>query len=104
LLLDIVEIDLFYKMNTLRTTCLIISFALTPSSHAEVIHVPVGQQAPDKQHLPRPVRGMSQNAVLEEFGLPQSKSGPVDDPPISIWRYSDYAVYFESETMIHSLC
>ena len=42
-------------------------------------------------------------AVLNEFGLPQSKSAPVGEPPISIWRYPDYTVYFESETVIHSV-
>lgn len=72
------------------------------SVNAEVIHIPVGQQAPEKQDLPRPVRGMSADTVLEQYGLPDSKSGPVGDPPISSWRYPDYTVYFESETVIHS--
>ncbi|MFT4584244.1 MAG: hypothetical protein ACI915_002207 [Gammaproteobacteria bacterium] len=90
-------------MNTRTITILLIFFALAPTSSAEVIYVPVGQQAAEKRHLPRPVRGMSQNSVLDEFGLPQSKSGPVGEPPISIWRYPDYAVYFESHTVIHSV-
>ena len=50
---------------------------------AEVIHIPVGQQAPEKRDLPRPTRGMSAEAVLEHYGLPLSKLGPVGDPPIS---------------------
>lgn len=73
------------------------------SVNAEVIHIPVGQQAPEKHDLPRPVRGMSADAVLSEFGLPESRSGPVGEPPISSWKYADYTVYFESETVIHSV-
>ena len=41
------------------------------SAQAEVIHIPVGQQAPEKYHLPQPSRGMSQDAVLEQFALPE---------------------------------
>ena len=73
------------------------------ASHAEVIQIPVGQQAPELQDLPRPTRGMSQTAVIEEFGLPEDKSAPVGDPPISKWTYPHYTVYFESETVIHSV-
>ena len=76
--------------------------AISFSTNAEVIHIPVGQQAPEKQDLPRPVRGMSADQVIEQFGLPNSKSDPVGEPPISIWRYPDYNVYFESGTVIHS--
>lgn len=77
-------------------------FAATPVA-SEVIHIPVGQQAPGHHDLPRPVRGMSATQVLEQFGLPDSKTGPVGDPPISSWRYPQYTVYFESETVIHSV-
>ncbi|MDA0824458.1 MAG: phosphodiesterase [Proteobacteria bacterium] len=90
-------------MNRRRITALVIFFALAQTSNGEVIVVPIGQQAPEMQHLPRPVRGMSQNSVLNEYGLPQSKSAPVGDPPISIWRYPYFAVYFESDTVIHSV-
>ena len=79
------------------------ALALALAVRAEVIHIPVGQQAPEKHDLPRPVRGMSADHVLEQYGLPNSKSGSVGDPPISIWRYPDYSVYFESDSVIHSV-
>ncbi len=88
--------------RSLLTSGLLV-MAIALAVRAEVIHIPVGQQAPEKQDLPRPVRGMSAGHVLEQYGLPTSKSGPVGDPPISIWRYPDYSVYFESDTVIHSV-
>jgi len=83
---------------------IVIVLLLTVSAaNAEVIHIPVGSQAADKQDLPRPVRGMHTDEVLEQFGLPQAKTDPVGDPPISSWRYPAYTVYFESDTVIHSV-
>jgi len=81
----------------------VLAVAYVSVASAEVIHIPVGQQAPEKHDLPRPVRGMIEDRVLEHYGLPDSRSGPVGDPPISIWRYPNYTVYFESETVIHSV-
>ncbi len=92
-------------MTMRKTLMLALGVCLATILHAraEVIHIPVGQQAPEKMDLPRPTRGMSAAAVLEHYGLPSSKSGPVGDPPISTWRYPDYTVYLESETVIHSV-
>ncbi len=73
------------------------------SALGEVIHIPVGQQAPALRHLPRPIRGMSVETVLNEFGEPNSMTAPVGDPPISKWSYDNYTVYFESSVVIHSV-
>ncbi len=89
------------RMNLLSG--FVMGLAIVFGASAEVIHIPVGQQAPEKRDLPRPIRGMSAESVLEQFGLPSGKSAPVGDPPISIWQYPDYTVYFESETVIHSV-
>jgi hypothetical protein len=70
---------------------------------AEVIQSPVGSQAPENQSLPRAVRGMSTDFVLEQFGLPESQSERIGNPAISIRRYPSYSVYFESATVIHSV-
>lgn len=87
----------------MRTGGLFVLLFAVVSAGAEVIHIPVGQQAPERQDLPRPVRGMSTTQVLGQFGLPQSRTGPVGEPPISSWRYPEYTVYFESDTVIHSV-
>ena len=82
-------------------------FALATGSYApagaEVIPIPVGQQAPELRDLPRPTRGMSQDAVLTRFGEPLSLTRPVGQPPISKWHYADFTVYFESSVVIHSV-
>ncbi len=90
-------------MRTSASAALLFGLVFAAASNAEVITIPVGQQAPENRNLPRPTRGMSLDAVLERFGGPDIKSGPVGDPPISTWRYPDYTVYFESATVIHSV-
>ena len=70
---------------------------------AEVIHIPVGEQALEFRDLPRPVRGMSQETVLTSFGEPHAMTAPIGNPPISKWSYEKFTVYFESSTVIHSV-
>ena len=82
---------------------LLLGTVFLSSVSAEVIHIPVGQQAPELRDLPRPTRGMSQDTVLAEFGEPLSRAAPVGQPPISKWRYPNFTVYFESSIVIHSV-
>lgn len=70
---------------------------------AEVVVVPVGQQASDKQSMERPRRGISKEKVREQFGEPVSISGPVGDPPITGWQYDNFTVYFEYDLVLHSV-
>lgn len=79
------------------------SMAFGPCGFAEVIHIPVGQQAPELSDLPRPTRGMSQDNVREAYGAPLSMLEPVGKPPISKWIYPQFTVYFESGIVIHSV-
>lgn len=51
----------------------------------------------------RPDRGMSMDSVLQQYGEPAGRSGPVGDPPISTWDYGEFVVYFENRTVIHSV-
>ncbi len=51
----------------------------------------------------RPVRGMSMNTVKRQYGEPESILSPVGEPPITRWIYSDFEVYFENSTVIHSV-
>jgi len=52
---------------------------------------------------PYPVRGMSMQEVIQQQGEPQSRKGPIGNPPISRWIYQDFSVYFEAGTVIHSV-
>jgi len=86
---------------------LITYFLLLASSisitQADELVVPVGQQGAEKMSLDRPKVGMTSVAVETRFGTPLKKSAAVGKPPISIWEYPHYSVYFESDRVIHSV-
>ena len=50
-----------------------------------------------------PARGVSQSAVLEKYGEPEKRNGPVGDPPIMVWKYPQFLVYFERKLVITSV-
>jgi len=51
----------------------------------------------------RPAGGMTMDQVLQQYGEPQQRLGPVGEPPITHWVYSDTIVYFEHQYVIHSV-
>lgn len=53
-------------------------------------------------NIQMPVRGDTKESVEFEFGPPISKQAPKGSPPISRWDYPSFAVYFESNSVIHS--
>jgi hypothetical protein len=50
-----------------------------------------------------PKRGISMERVLEEYGEPDTRYGPVGEPPITEWVYGSFRVYFEYEIVLHSI-
>jgi len=50
-----------------------------------------------------PKRGMSMEQVLEQYGEPDKRDGPVGEPPITEWVYGNFRVYFEYEIVLHSI-
>jgi len=51
----------------------------------------------------RPKRGMTMNDVEQKFGQADNTTGPIGEPPISTWTYSDFSVFFEDNIVIHSV-
>jgi len=51
----------------------------------------------------RPARGMTMDQVLQQYGEPQQRLGPVGQPPITHWVYNNAIVYFEHQYVIHSV-
>lgn len=49
-----------------------------------------------------PQRGITMIEVEQRLGPPQSKTGPVGDPPITVWEYPEFKVYFEYDKVLHS--
>ncbi len=85
------------KRPGLLLTCLLLALPVG----AETIEIPVGEQGDLGLRLP--VRGESQGAVLERFGLPDKEHPAVGKPPISRWDYREFSVYFESGQVIDSV-
>lgn len=50
-----------------------------------------------------PERGTSMSDVQSMSGEPEQKLDAVGEPPISRWVYSNFTVYFEHETVIHTV-
>jgi len=68
---------------------------------AEEIIVPIGQQGDQSQA--RPSSGMSTEAVEKLFGAPEEIIDAVGQPPITIWKYASFSVYFEYDRVIHTV-
>jgi len=89
-------------MKTLTIAALVALLAASTAS-AEVIRIPVGQQAAEKQVLATPQRGTSKSEVRRRFGEPLRETPAVGAPPISSWEYENYRVYFERDLVLHSV-
>ena len=90
-------------------TSLIIAGSLLLStasiSQAEVISIadPRFEVANSVEGVTRPTRGMSMANVEREFGQAEQTSSAVGEPPIIRWDYPTFIVYFEHNTVIHSV-
>ena len=83
---------------------LLLGFSVTASmAYADTLLIPVSRQGGDLRDISMPVTGETQQSVRARYGTPDSTSGPTGDPPITRWNYTDFSVYFESETVIHSV-
>ncbi|WP_299947692.1 hypothetical protein [uncultured Microbulbifer sp.] len=49
------------------------------------------------------VRGLKKDAVTTQLGDPMSIEGPVGEPAITRWEYADFYVYFEWDTVLHTV-
>lgn len=71
-------------------------------TQADQVRVPVGEQS-QASSIARPLAGMKKPDVEEKFGEPLERTGPVGEPPISSWEYRDFTVYFEYNTVLHTV-
>ena len=76
-------------------------FALGPALAGDVLTIPGHAPASQKQIVPR--RGISMDKVLEQFGEPEDRRGPVGEPPITEWNYGSFRVYFEHNLVLHTV-
>ncbi len=62
-----------------------------------------GMDAAQPTSMERPARGSSMASVEARFGPPTTRSSAVGQPPITRWDYSNFAVFFEYNHVVHSV-
>lgn len=77
------------------------SLLVAPALQAQNLAIPGHSETEGVQVMPR--RGINMDAVVDEFGEPDERFGPVGEPPITEWVYGGFRVYFEHETVLHSI-
>jgi hypothetical protein len=77
------------------------SLILQSASAGDELTIPGNVADTAKQVMP--MRGISMDAVLGEFGEPDERFGPVGEPPITEWVYGSFRVYFEYQTVLHTI-
>ena len=77
------------------------SISMQVASAGDTLVIPGHKITDETQMLPR--RGISMDTVLSEFGEPDDRFGPVGEPPITEWVYGSFRVYFEDQTVLHSI-
>jgi hypothetical protein len=50
-----------------------------------------------------PDRGQSMASVEARFGVPDTRSAAVGQPPITRWSYPNFTVYFEHDHVVHAV-
>ena len=92
-----------FKTSLILAGSLLLSTASI--SQAEVISIadPRFEVANSVEGVTRPTRGMSMANVEREFGQAEQTSSAVGEPPIIRWDYPTFIVYFEHNTVIHSV-
>ncbi len=98
------------KINTPLTSILLksvlcaVTLSFSAFSTAELVAVPNSDNVMVKQSaIAVPARSVTKAHVESKFGEPLSKTGPVGDPAIYSWRYSQFTVYFENDRVLHSV-
>ena len=96
-----------WVLNKLLT---IILASFSVGAAAEILSVPhsgqikktIGEQTLES-NLSLPQRGLSKEQVLESLGEPTERQAAVGRPPISIWHYPEFKVYFEHDLVLYAL-
>ena len=77
------------------------SILMQAATAGDTLTIP-GHEASDQTQI-LPKRGISMDTVLNEFGEPEDRFGPVGDPAITEWVYGSFRVYFEDDLVLHSI-
>ena len=83
------------------TILILTNFLFIPLTKAESLVIPGHVDASPKQVMPK--RGSSMETVSTRFGDPDQRFGPIGEPPITEWVYGSFRVYFEYQTVLHTI-
>ena len=88
-------------MSFTKSLTLSLLLMLTGAIHADTLTIPGHYDSGSRMVLPQ--RGVKMDRVLAEFGEPVERKQAVGQPPITEWDYGDFRVYFEYQTVLHSV-
>jgi outer membrane protein assembly factor BamE (lipoprotein component of BamABCDE complex) len=94
-------VNMFQKILVASLVALLCAATQFNSVAAEEIRIPVGEQAKEQPNVDMPTKGMSKERVKSLFGEALEEVPAKGQPPISRWRYQEFTVYFDSNTVIH---
>jgi len=81
---------------------LVAGLLVVASAHAEIVRMPGGgYSVTESAQMPKP--GQTPEQVLQAFGEPSYRHGPVGTPAISSWEYPGFQVYFEEQLVLHTV-
>jgi len=83
-----------------RTVLAFILVLAIQTVFADVLLIEEVRQA-ERMELPK--NGQKKAEVETEFGAPVQKLPAVGEPPISHWKYDNYSVYFEHDTVLFTV-
>ncbi len=69
---------------------------------SQTVVIPLSEKV-QAQNIDMPWRGLSKSSVQEQYGSPVNIHKAKGKPPISRWDYEQFSVYFESNSVIHSV-
>jgi len=87
--------------NALNAALLSMILIFSPTLSAESISMQISEQG--DQTIQKPANGQKMENVEVEFGSPIQKVDSVGEPPITKWVYQGFTVYFEYQTVLHTV-
>lgn len=84
-------------LSTLLST---LTLLLSTQAFSDTLKIPVGSQG---EGLEKPSLGLTMDSVKSRYGAPEKVSGPTGEPPITRWDYPQFSVYFEYDSVLHSV-
>ena len=91
--------------NAFKCSVFLVSIGVSTLGLANTMILPTNSQLV-QQSMPvvnLPSTGLKMQQVASTFGQPAEKKPSVGQPPITIWRYADFNVYFENQRVLHSV-